>query len=208
MLSTSILTNRDIYIYIRSCNLRITPGYFIINGSVRLIKSFNLPFTTSWYWPPLCVKLSKYNKQLLIPVNCNSSIMQNVFNEQARTLQFNPIWFRSFAEEGRKGGRIKQRYPTLFVKYLEKCKVTTPVASVAMQSVEWFEFRELQFNFETFPLLWNQYLVCGIDFSCVNCRISLINLWYTVSIVNSSSFFLFSFFLSLFLSLHRVQNCK
>lgn len=104
---------------------------------------------------------------------------------------------------GEREGGIKQRYPTLFVKYLEKCKVTTPVASVAMQSVEWFEFRELQFNFETFPLLWNQYLVCGIDFSCVNCRISLINLWYTVSIVNSSSFFLFFFFfLSLFLSLH------
>lgn len=70
---------------------------------------------------------------------------------------------------GEREGRIKQRYPTLFVKYLEKCKVTTPVASVAMQSVEWFEFRELQFNFETFPSMEsifgmrNRFLLCQLQ---------------------------------------------
>lgn len=70
---------------------------------------------------------------------------------------------------GEREGGIKQRYPTLFVKYLEKCKVTTPVASVAMQSVEWFEFRELQFNFETFPSMEsifgmrNRFLLCQLQ---------------------------------------------
>lgn len=108
-----------------------------------------------------CVKLSKYNKQLLILVNCNSSIIQNVFNEQLGCC--NLIQSDLEVSQG-----IKQRYPTLFVKYLEKCKVTTPVASVGMQRVEWFEFRKLQFNFD-FPSMEsifgmrNRFLLCQLQ---------------------------------------------
>lgn len=110
---------------------------------------------------------------------------------------------------GEREGGIKQRYPTLFVKYLEKCKVTTPVASVAMQSVEWFEFRELQFNFETFPSMEsifgmrNRFLLCQLQnffdqlmIYSFDCKFFII-------------FSLFFFFLSLFFivtSQYRIAN--